>query len=292
MLRTRLWMGAILVGLGVLILVEGNWLAPAYPFLFLASAAALLLGTREFLQLLDPAVRPNTATCTLAVVALVAANWLVPLQIAAGAPSTDPWHLIGAVFVTVVIAIFLREVARFRGPDNITQRIALTVLVVAYLGLLPSFLFQLRWLPGETADGIPRSTLAIALAVFVPKCGDIGAYFTGKFLTGRILGRRPMTPLLSPKKTWQGFIGGMIAAVLATVGLNCLGPVIPGGTWGAVGFGLTVGAAGVLGDLAESLIKRDSGIKDASRTIPGFGGVLDVIDSLLFAAPVAYLWLK
>ncbi len=68
--------------------------------------------------------------------------------------------------------------------------------------------------------------------------------------------------------------------------------VLQGGDWAALGFGLTVGLAGVLGDLAESLIKRDCRRKDAADTVPGFGGVLDVIDSILFAAPVAYLWLR
>ena len=101
-----------------------------------------------------------------------------------------------------------------------------------------------------------------------------------------------MTPLLSPKKTWEGFTGGMLASVLAAVALNRLGPVLRGGDLAAVGFGLTVGGAGVLGDLAESLIKRDGRQKDASTTVPGFGGVLDVIDSVVFAAPVAYCWLR
>src|SRR5262245_31231408 len=288
MLFTRLWMGSILVALGVLILVEGSWLAPWFPFLFLAVSLAIVFGTREFLLLLDPAVRPNVSLTLIGVFALVLANWVAAFH---DSLRIDPWHAVGVVFVVVLLATFVREMNRYRGPNHITQRIALTVLAIAYLGLLPSFLFQLRWLPGES-DGIPRSTMAIALTVFVPKVGDIGAYFTGKFLTGRVLGRTPFTALLSPKKTWQGFVGGMLAAVLAAVGLNAFAPVIPYGTPGAIAFGLTVGLAGVFGDLAESLIKRDCQTKDASRTIPGFGGILDVIDSLLFAAPVAYLWLK
>ncbi len=137
-----------------------------------------------------------------------------------------------------------------------------------------------------------RSTAAIALAVFVPKGNDIGAYFTGKFLTGRLLGRTPMTPLLSPKKTWQGAIGGMLASVAVAIGIQSGFHVIPYGWVGAVGFALSVGVAGIVGDLAESLIKRDLQTKDASQSVPGFGGVLDVIDSLLFAAPVAYLWFR
>jgi phosphatidate cytidylyltransferase len=286
-------MGTILVGLGILILVEGNWLAPWFPFLFITVSLALILGAREFLLLVDPAIRPHPALCLGGVFALTLGNWVTPFrQTSAGIlPSgMDAWLAVGAMFIVLLIATFLWEIARFRGPDNIAQRIALTVLCVAYLGLLASFLLQMRWLEGST-NSIPRSTMAIALTIFVPKCGDIGAFFTGKYLTGGLLGRNLMAPRLSPKKTWQGFGGGLLAAVVASVGLNSIAPIIPGGVAAAIGFGITVGLAGVFGDLAESLIKRDSEQKDASRTLPGFGGVLDVIDSLLFAAPVAYLWL-
>jgi phosphatidate cytidylyltransferase len=82
----------------------------------------------------------------------------------------------------------------------------------------------------------------------------------------------------------------MLASVLVAIGIQAGWPVIPGGWAGAVGFGLTVGFAGIVGDLAESLIKRDVQTKDASHMVPGFGGVLDVVDSLLFAGLVAYLW--
>jgi phosphatidate cytidylyltransferase len=83
----------------------------------------------------------------------------------------------------------------------------------------------------------------------------------------------------------------LATAIAAAFGINALGPVIPGGGLSVAAFGLTVGVAGMLGDLAESLIKRDCESKDASANVPGFGGVLDVVDSILFAAPVAYWWL-
>jgi phosphatidate cytidylyltransferase len=127
--------------------------------------------------------------------------------------------------------------------------------------------------------------VSLALAIFVPKCCDTGAYFTG-----RLFGKHPMAPVLSPKKTWEGAGGGLAAAAAAAIGINRLGPVL-GSVWAEVGFGLTVGIAAMLGDLAESLIKRDCGRKDASEVVPGFGGILDVIDSILFAAPVAFCWL-
>jgi phosphatidate cytidylyltransferase len=81
-------------------------------------------------------------------------------------------------------------------------------------------------------------------------------------------------------------------AVAAAIGINRFGPALSGGLWAEVGFGITVGAAGMLGDLAESLVKRDSQQKDASQIMPGFGGVLDVVDSIVFAAPVSYCWLR
>src|SRR5947209_9544644 len=155
---------------------------------------------------------------------------------------------------------------------------------MAYLGVLPGFLIRLRWpMSSESNTG----AVALALAVFVPKVCDIGAYFTG-----RLLGRHKMTPRLSPGKTWEGAAGGLAAAVGVSFALQGVAPVIPGGPAGVVAFGLTVGAAGIFGDLAESLIKRDCQRKDASAIVPGFGGVLDVIDSVVFAAPVCYWWLR
>lgn len=285
MLRTRLWMGSLLIGLAVLLLLEHRWFAPWYPILFACYLTATGLAARELLGLLPAEVRPSESLTIVFIAGLAVMAWS-PAFAALGPElaGLDTWHLVGGGIVAGTLAAFVREMWQFRGPARITERIALTTLVLVYLGALPAFLAQLRWLP------FGYSTTALALTVFVPKGNDIGAYFAGKFLTGRLLGRHHMTPLLSPKKTWQGAAGGMLASVAVAVGINAASPVVVGGWVGAIGFGLTVGLAGILGDLAESLIKRDLQTKDASHTIPGFGGVLDVVDSLLFAAPVAYLW--
>jgi phosphatidate cytidylyltransferase len=156
--------------------------------------------------------------------------------------------------------------------------------MTAYLGLLPSFLAQLRWLDDAQTY---KPVAALALAIFVPKCCDIGAYFTG-----RLLGRHPMSPILSPKKTWEGLLGGLVLSAVVAVAINRPLSVLRGGDLSAAGFGLAVGGIGALGDLAESLIKRDCRRKDASQVVPGFGGVLDVVDSIVFAAPLAYCWLR
>jgi len=285
MLRTRLWMGALLIGLAVLLLLEDRWFAPWYPILFVCYTAGSLLATRELLSLHPVAMRPSEPLVLSTIALMAILNWWPALQKGGDLrPELSAWALIGVCVVAGTVGAFLTEMWRFRGPNSGAFRVALTAFILVYLGVLPSFLAQIRWLPGI------NTTVALALTVFVPKGNDIGAYFTGKFLTGRLLGRHQMAPYLSPKKTWQGFVGGMLASVGVAVGINAFWPVLPGGWLCAIGFGLSVGMAGVLGDLAESLLKRDLQTKDASQAVPGFGGVLDVVDSLLFAAPVAYLW--
>lgn len=281
MLRTRLWMGAILIALVVGVLVFDGAFVPWFPFLFVLVLALTVLGCHELLHLLAPAVRPPEWLCQLAAAALVAANWPAHVLPELG---LTPWGCLGSVLAAVVLAAFLAEMAIFREPGGSVLRVALTVWTVTYLGFLPAFLVQLRWL-GVSAGNAKLGALAVALAVFIPKVCDIGAYFTGRFL-----GRHRMAPMLSPKKTWEGAAGGLTASVFAAIGLNALGPMF-GSPALAAGFGLTVGLAGMLGDLAESLIKRDCGHKDASHVVPGFGGVLDVVDAILFAAPVSYWWI-
>lgn len=159
--------------------------------------------------------------------------------------------------------------------------------MVGYLGLLPCFFAQLRWWPSREGGGPDlRGETALALTIFVAKGADIGAYFTG-----RLIGKHRMSPVISPKKTWEGLAGGVVLSVVVAVTLNRLFEPVLESDARAAAFGVVVGLAGVLGDLAESLIKRDCRRKDASQVVPGFGGVLDVVDSVLFAAPVAYGWM-
>ncbi len=127
-------------------------------------------------------------------------------------------------------------------------------------------------------------------AVMVIKCCDIGAYFTGRFL-----GRHKLIVWLSPGKTWEGLVGGMALSAAVAVGFCALAP--PGESavadwpwWFAALGGAMLGYVGQLGDLFASAMKRDAGVKDFAKTIPGFGGVMDVIDSLLLAGPVVAAW--
>ena len=281
MLRTRLWMGLVLIALTVGVLLLDAQFAPWYPFLFALVLVLALGACAELLALLGPARRPWPVLCLAGVGLLVTVNWLPHLCPWARSISADPLRWALGVYVAVLLIGFLAAMASFQ-PDSgdTVGRLAMLLLTTAYLGVLPCFLAQLRW----SADN-PQAVVALALAIFIPKCCDSGAYFTG-----RLLGRHKMTPVLSPKKTMEGLAGGLIVGTVAAVLINRLGPALRE-DWMAVGFGLTVSAAGVVGDLAESLIKRECRQKDASQVMPGFGGVLDVVDSILYAAPVAYCWL-
>jgi phosphatidate cytidylyltransferase len=212
---------------------------------------------------------------------MVLANWVLNY------PDSQPnfWPTLLGILAGFLLLVFLYELASFSEPGRSVERMAMTWFILGYLGLLPCFFAQIRWLtPDHQAN-----SFRLALAVFVPKVCDIGAY-----ATGRLIGRHKMTPTLSPKKTWEGAVGGLIAGILAAIAIDRLGPAsLLGHDWRwEIGFGLSVALVGMFGDLAESLLKRDCQIKDASAAVPGFGGVLDVVDAIIFSAPVSYLWFK
>jgi len=180
-----------------------------------------------------------------------------------------------------VLLAFAGEMRRYERPGSVTANLAAAVLALVYVGLMLSFVVQLRLMWG---------IVALASLVIVVKMGDIGAYSVG-----RLVGRHKMAPTLSPGKTVEGAIGSLAFGCLGSWATFCC--LIPwlgvehaecGFRSNWLAFGLLVGGAGILGDLAESLLKRDVGLKDSGSWLPGFGGVLDILDSILVAAPVAY----
>jgi phosphatidate cytidylyltransferase len=281
MLRTRLWMGSILVVLAAGMLLIDQHLAPWFPFLFVVILGLSLAACYELVHLIEPARRPQAWLCYAAVAVMIAANWPAHLP----ELESEPWLWLAGTLGGVIVAVFLVEMAAFREPGGVVGRMALLVFIAGYLGLLPSFLAQLRWLK---VDKPLVGAMALALAIFVPKVCDIGAYVTGRFL-----GRHKMAPVLSPKKTWEGAAGGLAAATAIAIALDRMTDVSPlhGNLGLEIGFGLSMGIVSMLGDLAESMIKRDCGQKDASQAVPGFGGILDVVDSVIFPAPLAFVWM-
>ena len=250
---------------------------------------------------------PGVALCPLAVlVAWGAAEEVVKLCGAGGykasrlvvvggavalvAASAKPWWGAAAVGVCpvvvagLVVVLALGEaVLRYQPKGRSLERAAWGVFGVAYVGGLMCFVVQLRFL-GPAIAQVDYGMAALISLIAVVKMGDTGAY-----TVGRLVGRHKMTPALSPGKTWEGAAGGLVFACLgAWVSLHFLAPGSEK-TWGWLIYGVVVGIAGMLGDLAESMMKRDVGVKDSSPWMPGFGGILDLLDSILFAAPVAYL---
>ena len=281
MIRTRAIVGSALALAAGGVLIGDGYLTPWFPCLFVCLLAMGVLAGRELVHLFPETARPSETLTVVGILLCLAANWLPVVRAECGLPPGTAWLPVVVAFVLTLLAAFLLEMARYQGePGRAVPRLGMTALAVGYLGVLPCFFAQIRFLPTGHAG------LLLGLTIFVPKGNDVGAFFTGTFL-----GRHRMTPLLSPKKTWEGFAGGMLGGTAVAVGLSFAAPIFPGGVLEAAAFGLVVGLAGVFGDLAESLIKRDCLTKDASHSIPGFGGLLDVVDSVLFAAPVAYLWL-
>jgi phosphatidate cytidylyltransferase len=284
MIATRVLVGSLLAFAAVGVLIGDGYLAPWYPCLFVCLAAIGVVAARELVRIFPESYRPSRALVTTGVLLCLVANWYPRARIELGYEPGSVWPFLVFVFVAALIAAFLLEMYRYREPGWVVPRLGATILAVAYLGFLSCFFVQLRFIESASTG------LILAVSILVPKCNDVAAFFTGTFI-----GRTRMTPLLSPKKTWEGFAGGMIGGTIVAVIVGLCGdrfqaPIFPHGVLEAMAFGLVMGLAGVLGDLAESLIKRDCLTKDASKDIPGFGGILDVIDSVLFAAPVAYLW--
>jgi phosphatidate cytidylyltransferase len=190
------------------------------------------------------------------------------------------------IIVLAMILAALRRASERESQQAIT-RMAGTVLAMLYLGGLGWFLLALRVKHSmDVKHGFQGSTQAVVMILLCVKFTDIGAFFGG-----RALGRRKLIPWLSPGKTWEGLICGLATAALVGLGCTLLWPhTLATLNWKkALIFGAVIGGVGQVGDLLESLMKRDAEVKDSGKLVPGFGGLLDIIDSPLLAAPAAYL---
>jgi len=278
----RLTLGPVLIALVVLVGWADGALeaagAPAGLIILGVLLAVSWIGAGELAAMLrnkgvDAGAGVLGLSATLTLLAMASPTGMFGL---APGPARD--LVMPTALVVVTLAAFAWH-ARHRRPEGAMASAAAALLSAGYLGVLPGFYLAIR---AET------SAWVVLGVVLVVKVCDIGAYFTGM-----AVGRHKLILWLSPGKTWEGLVGGCAASALAGWGGAALasgadvGLEIAG--WQGALIGLALGLTGQAGDLLESLLKRDAGVKDSGR-VPGFGGVLDLIDSLLPAAPVAW-WL-
>jgi phosphatidate cytidylyltransferase len=281
LLRYRLILGAILIAAFALLC----WLdyhhsagAPAGAWLFPIAVILSVLASQEMLGLLRAGGHDPIAWVVYLGNLLIVLSNGVPMFWPGWATSTAidriGWPF--SALAVACIAAFIGEMARYEKPGRVASNLGVTILSLVYVGVFFTFVVLLS------------NLIQLLSLIAVVKMGDTGAY-----TVGRLIGRHKMTPVLSPGKTWEGAGGAAVFAVIGAWGvINFLGPQLGLPAiefWRVAVFGLIVGAAGLLGDLAESMLKRDAGRKDSSTWMPGFGGVLDVLDSILFAAPIAYM---
>ena len=259
-LPAAIGVGVVLGGLALLTLLT----VKATFLLYMGAVLAIALHE------LDTAMRTREIRVPLIPVALGGAAMLTAAYWAAGGAVT-------AAFALTVVAVLAWRL--FGGTDGYVRDVSAGIFAVAYLPLLGATGAAML----AEHDGGKRVLTFIILAI----CSDIGGYAAGITL-GRA-GAHKLAPAISPKKTWEGLAGSAIACIVA--GAILLPSLLHGYWWQGVVLGAAAVTAAVLGDLAASMIKRDLGIKDFGRLLPGHGGVLDRIDSLLTCAPVVWLLL-
>ena len=294
MLVWRLLVSAILIPLFIGCFYLDARMGSAAPIFLAIIVFLAICGAREMVDLLwTRSFTPNRVIVSACCVLVSAAAWWgrfghMPIKI----PSDDnTLAQVMLAYSMTILVLFLLATYRYREPGASMETLGAELLIVSYIGVLLGVVAQLRWVAGGEAG-----YLVIGSLLLVTKGGDVGAY-----TLGRLFGRRKLVPLLSPGKTWAGAVGALVgSAGSAVLWLHFATPLftptdeqqwVSPPWWASAVYGLILGITGLVGDLCESLIKRDVGKKDSSSLVPGFGGLLDLMDSVLYAAPVAYvLW--
>jgi phosphatidate cytidylyltransferase len=290
MLATRLISAGILIPIVVAIALLGE------PWLSSVVGLLIFLAMVELIALLDaggfapPQVVALAAGLVVGVAGLIAANQaLVGGALAEMLRATDPPGLAVVAYASAVLLLGIAGFTRAEARDGFMTW-AVTSFGIAYVGLLAPFIAVVAHLgpPGGSASSpIGALSMHAGSAWMLLLLLVVWGYDSGAYLTGRWLGRRRLISHISPSKTVEGLVGGLLAATAAAgvgawlIGLDAWQPLL---------IGPLVGLAAQAGDLAESLVKRAAGRKESGFLVPGHGGVLDRIDSFLFAAPVLVIY--
>lgn len=203
----------------------------------------------------------------------IAMGAVIPLSIIFRFEPTKSWELL---FIVLLLLFLILMQFRRRDNSGVVVGISTTLFGILYISWCLSFMVKIRYL----SSGIGLFTAVM----LITKLGDIGAY-----LVGTRFGKTPLIPRISPKKSVEGSIGGLLFSVLGALISKVF---INFGYLHLLFLGIFLGILGQLGDLSESLIKRDCQVKDSGNIAPGIGGALDLMDSLLFTAPVFYFYMS
>ena len=258
------------------------------PGIFAFTAVAALVALYEFYRLLERGGLPCDRVAGMTAGILFFAIGL-PVMYRLGLAWTYDFEL--TFLAVAIVGLTIRQLACAEAPcpDSVTS-VANTVFGLVYVAWLLNFLTKVFMLaPARLPEGMVPGVLYIFYLLAVTKFSDIGAYGVGS-----LIGRHKMIPRISPGKTWEGFVGALLASALVSILLVWAFPVAlrPITLDWALPLGLALGLAAVLGDLVESLFKRATGNKDSGTLFPGIGGMLDLVDSVLFTAPVLYIFLR
>jgi phosphatidate cytidylyltransferase len=255
------------------ILLYTVWSTSPYPFVMLA-AIAIEIALHEFYGLADAIgqspIRVPGYAAALAI---------------AGCFAIHKTDLIAAVLILLALVAFTTRVLQAAKLRTSFVAVSSTILGVAYVALLGSCLIGVK--VGDTPSvGPAQSAKLLTMFFAMVILTDTGAYYTG-----RSIGRHKLAPLISPGKTIEGSVGGFVAAVAAgPLSRQIFFPDIP--LVDSLVLGALIGVIGQMGDLAESMLKRNAGVKDSGTLLPGHGGMLDRIDSILFCAPILFYYSK
>lgn len=279
MLAWRLGLSAILIPSLIALFVLDHRQGDRAPILLGLCLVLSIRAAWEFTSLTRVrTLAPNFPLVACGSAAVVLASW-------SGLGASFGLETAALTFSFAVLACLLGGMLKFGKSDTNVETVATEILGTAYIGLLLAVTAQLRWVAGSQAGYLALGSLVIAA-----KLGDVGGY-----TLGRLFGKRKMAPRLSPGKTWMGALGAVLGAALGAWLWLRFAPSTFNPDWrpapliASLVYGALIGVVGLIGDLAESFIKRDVGKKDAAQLLPGFGGLLDLLDSILYAGPVALL---
>ncbi len=275
-LRTRILVAGALIPLGLLAIRIGGW-----PLAILLVAFAALAALEFYKLVADGTVRPFPW--------LGVAGSVLLVGIAAWEPSYPAWAAHAFMLLLLLGLTSFAAAIRDRTVERALLSAAVTVSGALYTGGTLAFGLFIRALPELQGTPPPRpaeGTLLVLLPLCVTWAGDTAAYFVG-----RRFGKRRLAPRISPGKTVEGAVAGLVASAATGFALGFAldqGPLYPVSPAAGAVMGLVLGVAGQLGDLAESRLKREAGVKDSGWILPGHGGVLDRFDGLFLTVPLAY----